>query len=449
MIYLDFAATSPLLPEARDAMLETMNLSVSGRLGNPSSLHSAGALGRDILESARRSVGTLLHATPQEIIFTSGGTESNNSVLHTFSNSPILVSKIEHPSVLRPAESYGAPCIKIPVDEQGIIDLDFLESTLVSLREKSSRRILVSVMLANNEIGTIEPIEAVSKIIKRFKKVYLHVDATQALGKIPVNIETLGVDYLTASGHKLGGPVGIGILFVHAGAPFTPLLLGGSQELHRRAGTSNAVLAAGLKAAVDFTLNHDVISAYATKIKPLRDYLAKGLLNNNHERGENRSERATKFENDKHERGEICSSRASGGYGRGVRCLSPVTTGAKDTVPAEQARPQANCLPHLLTVSFPACEGESTQLYLDLEQIFVSTGSACASGDLTPSHVITALSKTPNDPAQIELAHNSIRFSLGLTTKKSDIDLLLKKLPPIIEKLQNLSTLTKERSPHV
>ncbi|MBQ6396119.1 cysteine desulfurase [Candidatus Saccharibacteria bacterium] len=443
MIYLDFAATSPLLPEARDAMLETMNLSVSGRLGNPSSLHSAGALGRDILESARRSVGTLLHATPQEIIFTSGGTESNNSVLHTFSSSPILVSKIEHPSVLRPAESYGDPCMKIPVDEQGIIDLDFLESTLVSLREKSSRRILVSVMLANNEIGTIEPIEAVSKIIKHFKKVYLHVDATQALGKIPVDVKNLGVDYLTASGHKLGGPVGIGILFVRAGAPFTPLLLGGSQELHRRAGTSNAVLAAGLKAAADFTLNHDVISAYATKVKPLRDYLAKGLLN------------------EEHERGEICSSRASGGYGRpapwdaarsvsddGVRCLSPVTTGAKDTVPAEQARPQANCLPHLLTVSFPACEGESTQLYLDLEQIFVSTGSACASGDLTPSHVITALSKTPNDPAQIELAHNSIRFSLGLTTKKSDIDLLLKKLPPIIEKLQNLSTLTKERSPH-
>lgn len=391
MVYLDFSATSPLLPEVRDAMLQVMNLSVSGDLGNPSSLHSPGSLGRDLLQTARIAVSSLVDTSPEELIFTSGGSESNNTVLHTFEGCPIFASAIEHHSVLTPATEYGRPFVEIPVDRQGIVDLAFLERELTRLLKKRPyEKILVSVMVANNETGVIEPIRELSALIKRLNKtssahIFLHADATQAVGKIPVSVNSLGVDYLTFSAHKLGGPIGIGALYVRSGSPFRPLIFGGAQESHRRAGTSNAVLAEGFRLA---SLHAQTTPEKYQKVEKLRDYLASGIKK------------------------KIPSAKI----------ITPACS-------------RGDSLPNILSVSFPAAEGESIQLYLDLEGFAVSTGSACASGDITPSHVLMA---TFGDA---EVAHNSVRFSLGLDTKKSDLDKLLTVLPPIISRLQGLSTI--------
>lgn len=397
MIYLDTSATTPLLPEARDAMLGLMNESVSRELGNASSLHSAGSRAKQVLNEARSRIATFIGVPPLDLIFTSSGSESNNTVVHTFEHCPIFVSSIEHHSILHPAEEYGNPCVKIPVDKQGIIDLDFLKNKLKEELDKNARqKILVSVMLANNEVGTIEPVRKVSDLIKEFKKqgyrnIYLHTDATQAVSKIPASVKDLGVDYLTFTAHKLGGPIGIAALYARTGAPFKPLVFGGAQENKRRAGTSNVVLAAGFAAAVKYCEDNDILSAYE-KIRELRDYLA------------------TK-----------------------IKAKIP---NAKIITPEKES----DSLPNVLNVAFPYAEGESTQLYLDLEGIEVSTGSACASGDLEPSHVLMAMYH------DAEVAHGSVRFSLPLDTKKAELDHLLTKLPGIVAKIQDLSTLNKAKS---
>ena len=358
--------------------------------GNPSSLHSPGQTGKELLNEARMEIAQLIEARPLSIIFTSGGSESNNTVVRTFENCPIFVSSIEHPSVLQPASTYGNPCVKIPVDRQGVIDLNFLRENLEKTVEKDPKqKILVSVMLANNEVGTIEPVKEIAKIIQEIKKsrkakIYLHTDATQAVGKIPVSVKDLNIDYLTFTSHKLGGPVGIAALYVKPGSPFKPLIMGGAQENKRRAGTSNVLLASGFKvAAKEAQKNLENFS----KVTELRNYLAEEIKN------------------------KIKSSLI----------ITP-----------------KNSLPNILNVSFPAAEGESTQLYLDLEGIAVSTGSACASGDLEPSHVLMAMF------GDAEIAHGSVRFSLGLDTTKAEIDELMKHLPNIIEKIQDLSTLNKD-----
>ena len=386
MIYLDFSATSPLLPEVKAEMNRVMELEI----GNPSSLHSSGQLAKEEMNRARVQIAKLIEARPLEMVFTSGGTESNNTVVHIFGDCPIFVSAIEHPSILRPAETYSKSCTKIPVNKQGIIDLSFLKENLIkTIEDNPKQKILVSIMLANNEVGTIEPIKEVSNLITELRakyhaKVYLHTDATQAVGKIPVSVKDLGVDYLTFTSHKLGGPIGIAALFVKSGSPFKPLLLGGAQENKRRPGTSNALLASGFKVASSLALS---TPQKYQKVEELRNYLAERI---------------------------------------------------KASIPDSMIITPIVCLPNILNVSFPAAEGESTQLYLDLEGIEVSTGSACASGDLEPSHVLMALF---NDA---EIAHGSVRFSLGLNTTKSEIDELLKKLPPIIKRVQDLSTLKKE-----
>ena len=388
MIYLDYSATSPLLPEVKAKLTEVMNLD----LGNPSSLHSSGQTAKNLLNEARSQIATLIEARPLSLIFTSGGSESNNTVVKTFAGCPIFVSAIEHPSVLKPAEFCGSPCIKIPVNEQGIIDLGFLKTELEKTAEQTPNpKILVSVMLANNEVGAIEPVAAIASLIadlkKRYKaKIYLHTDATQAVGKIPVSVQDLGIDYLTFTSHKLGGPVGIAALYVKPGSPFTPLIMGGEQENKRRAGTSNALLASGFGTAC--ALAQKNLDKYQ-EVEKLRNYLLKNI------------------------KAKIKSSLI----------ITP-----------------KNSLPNILNVSFPAAEGESTQLYLDLEGIEVSTGSACASGDLEPSHVLMAMYH------DAEIAHGSVRFSLGLHTTKSELDALLKKLPGIIAKIQDLSTIKQGKS---
>lgn len=368
--YLDYAATSPMLPEVKQAMLVAMEAGY----GNASALHSAGNAAKQAIEEARRAVARLINAEPDEIIFTSGGSEANNTVAEIFRGKKVAVSAIEHPSVLESMRVRAKECKVIPVDQAGRVNPANVPTDVD----------LVSVMLASNELGTIEPI---AEIVERCKKhnTLMHTDATQAVGKIKVDVKALGVDYLTLSAHKIGGPIGIGVLYVKNGAPYCPLIVGGHQEQKRRAGTSNVLGIVGLGAAATWCWDNWSCKIFAEKVRPLRDKLRERILR------------------------EIPYSS----------CNSP----------------EEGCLPNILNVSFRAAEGESIQLYLDAEGIMVSTGSACAAGDIKPSHVLMA---TTGDA---EIAHSSIRISLGLDTTQKDIDKVMEVLPGVIKKLQDMSTI--------
>ena len=379
MVYLDYSATSPLLPEARAAMLAAMELT-----GNPSALHTPGHLAMNVIEEAREEIAKLINAEPEEILFTSGGTESNNTVTNIFAGQPVAISAIEHPSLLDSARLRCKATI-IPVDANGEVK----EVSLASPK-------LVSVMLANNEIGTINDIKSLAKIAHTAGALF-HTDATQALGKIPIDVKDLGVDYMTLSSHKIGGPVGIGALYIKKGSPFRPFMIGGHQERGRRAGTYQTVNIAGFGAAAKYARDHKTWEIYEQKIRPLRDKLAKLILK------------------------DIPYSSIN----------TPLTMPPK---PANATK--FTSLPHLLNCSFEAAEGESIQLYLDAEgDIITSTGSACASGDGRPSHVIMAIR---NDA---EIAHSSVRFSFGLDSTEEDIEAVMKYLPGIVKRLQGISTL--------
>lgn len=380
-VYLDYAATAPLLPVVREKMLEVINLD----LGNASSLHTPGHHASAIIEEARISIARLVNADPSEIIFTSGGSEANNTIASIFAGQHVATSAIEHPSVLESLKARAGQLDIIPVNREGFVDPANIPEDLD----------LVSVMLVSNELGSLEPISAIAKRCKNYnikssqnaqshKITYLHSDATQALGKIHLDVKELGVDYLTISAHKIGGPIGIGALYVKKGAPYRPLIIGGHQENKRRAGTSNTLLIAGFGAAAQYAREQKIIEQYA-KIRVLRDQLAERILN------------------------EVPHSSINS--------------------------PLENSLPNILNVSFQAAEGESIQLYLDAENIIVSTGSACAAGDIQPSHVLMA---TKNDA---EVAHSSIRFSLGLDTTEADIDRVMSTLPQIVTRLQGISTI--------
>lgn len=368
MIYLDYAATSPLLPEVKKAMLDAMD----NYPGNASALHTPGHLAHEKIEETRGLIAELINASPEEILFTSGGSESNNSVIGTFTGQNIAVSAIEHPSVLEPAKLRTNAEI-IPVDKKG-----FIKKVSYDNHPK-----LVSVMLANNELGSIEPIQKLAKEAHEHGALF-HTDATQALSKIKIDVKKLGVDYMTMSAHKIGGPVGVSALYIKKGSPFEPLIIGGHQEHGKRAGTYNTVGLVGFGAAVKFVLDNQTWNLYKQQVKPLRDNLANRILN------------------------EVP--------------FSNLNTDLEHS------------LPNILNMSFAAAEGESIQLYLDANSIAVSTGSACASGDGKPSHVFMA---TVNDA---EVAHSSIRFSFGLDSNMDDIEHVMASLPSIISQLQQIST---------
>lgn len=384
LTYLDYAATAPLLPVVREKMLEVMGL----ELGNASSLHTPGHHADAIIEEARTHVAELINADPSEIIFTSGGSESNNTVANTFANKKTATSSIEHPSVLEAFKVRAQSYELLKVDPLGFVDS----------RDVPLNVDLVSVMFANNELGSIQPVDEIVKRCKNYntstntstnyphtnQTIFVHSDATQALGKIHIDVKRLGIDYLTISAHKIGGPIGIGALYVKKGSPYRPLILGGHQESKRRAGTSNTLLIAGFGAAAKWCHEQDTPEKYK-KIRPLRDQLAERIL--------------------------------------------------KEVPHSSINSPLKNSLPNILNVSFRAAEGESIQLYLDAEEIIVSTGSACAAGDIKPSHVLMA---TKNDA---EVAHSSIRFSLGLDTTEADIDRVMVALPKIVTRLQGISTI--------
>lgn len=369
MVYLDYSATSPLLPEAKKAMLAAMDL-----VGNASALHTPGHFAMNAIEDAREEIAKLINAEPEEILFTSGGSESNNTITNIFAGQNVAVSAIEHPSLLESAKLRCNATI-IPVNKYGDVETLEIEPTFS----------LCSIMLANNELGTINDIKKLAKAAHA-KGALFHTDATQALGKIKIDVKDLDVDYMTISSHKIGGPVGIGALYIKKGSPFTPFIIGGHQERGRRAGTYQTVNIAGFGAAAKYAREHKTWEIYEEKIRPLRDELAK-------------------------------------------RILADIPYSSKNT-------PDSNSLPNILNVSFEAAEGESIQLYLDAEgEIITSTGSACASGDGKPSHVIMA---TRNDA---EIAHSSVRFSFGLDSTKKDIDHVMKYLPGIVDRLQKISTL--------
>lgn len=376
LTYLDYAATAPLLPAVRARMLEIIDLN----LGNASSLHTPGHRADAIIEEARAHVATLINADPSEIIFTSGGSESNNTVANIFAGKNVATSAIEHPSVLEALKARAQNCELIKVNHYGFVDPQDVPHDVD----------LVSVMLANNELGSIQPIAEIAQKLhaspsqSNNQRTFVHSDATQALGKIHIDVKELGVDYLTISAHKIGGPIGVGALYVKKGSPYRPLILGGHQESKRRAGTSNTLLIAGFGAAAKWCWDNWSCKKYQ-QIRPLRDQLAERIL--------------------------------------------------KEVPHSSLNSPLENSLPNILNVSFEAAEGESIQLYLDAENIIVSTGSACAAGDIQPSHVLMA---TKNDA---EVAHSSIRFSLGLDTTESDIDRVMAVLPKIITRLQGISTI--------
>jgi cysteine desulfurase len=387
-VYIDYNATTPLRPEIKAAVIADLEV-----YGNASSMHAAGRLAHGRVEEARAAVGALLGASPGEIVFSSGGSESNNTVFQTMrrlasdpsgrplaeGRNEIITTAIEHPCVLNSAaylKSLGFPVHFLPVDEYGKIRLEDLRGLL------SEKTLFVSVMMANNEIGTVQDIRAISGLVKA-AGAYMHTDAVQAAGKIPVNVEDLGVDYLTMSAHKIYGPKGVGALYFRRGSPLFPLIHGGRQEDGYRAGTCNntGILGFGKAAA----LAAGEVEKYGRELSALRNRLRDGL--------------------------EAAIPRVKfNGH--------PVDT-----------------LPNTLNVSFPGAEGESILLGMDIMGIEASTGSACASGSLEPSHVIMALG------VGAELAHGSIRFSLGWGLTAEDIDYIIETVPPVIARLRAMSTL--------
>lgn len=356
MVYLDYAATSPLLPEAIKAMHEAEQ----NFFANASALHTPGHLAMNKIEEARELLAKLINAEPEEIIFTSGASESNNTIIRTFEGHKIVTSPLEHHSIIEAAKMLGG-------------------------NEKPA---LYSYMLANNEIGEFIPIE---KIVKNAHKNgdFFHSDLTQVLGKLPIDVKALGLDYATFSAHKIGGPIGVGALYIKNGAPFKPLIIGGNQEKKRRGSTYNTVGIIGFGAALKHIFEHKTWIIYDKKVRALRDNLAKHIL--------------------------------------------------KEVPGSSLNTDLDNSLPNILNASFEAAEGESIQLYLDAEGIIVSTGSACASGDIKPSHVLMA--KT----GDAEVAHSSIRFSFGIENTEKDVDKLMQVLPGIIGRLQKISTLERRQ----
>jgi len=382
-IYLDHAATTPTRPEVVKAMLPHF----TNAFGNPSSIYSYGQEARRAVEETRTQVAKLIGARSEEIIFTSGGTEADNFALKgvAYANEPkgnhIITTSIEHHAVLEVCKFLGRRGLKItylPVDEYGLVDPDDVRKAI------TAKTILISVMHANNEVGTIEPVAEIGKIARE-AGIYFHSDAVQTVGHIPVNVAELKVDLLAISGHKLYGPKGVGALYVRKGSKLSPLMQGGEQEKRRRAGTENVPAIVGLGKAVE--LAGQEMGKETERLIHLRDKLIKGL-------GE-----------------KIDHIRLNG-------------------------HPKKR-LPNNVNVSVYFVEGESLLLNLDLEGICASTGSACSSASLEPSHVLLALGLPP------EQAHGSLRFTLGQENTEADIERVLKVLPGIVARLRAMSPLSK------
>ena len=385
-IYLDYAATTYVEP----SVLRKMAPYFGGTFGNPSSLHTAGREARLAIERARSEVAVLLGADAGEIIFTGSGTESDNLAIigAAMANKDwgkhIIVSKIEHPAVLEAAgnlEKNGFEITYVNVDSKGMVILSELKK---ALRKDT---ILVSILYANNEIGTIQPIRKISKIIKEFKKEsaypLFHTDACQVAGALDLNVKKLGVDLLTLNGSKIYGPKGVGCLYVSSCVKLEPLVVGGGQEKGLRAGTENVSSIVGFAEALKLADKNK--HKESARLKKLRDYFF---------------------------------------------------TSIKKSIPGITINGDAHCrLPNNINLSIGGVEGESVLLMLDNLGVYAATGSACSSKSLEPSHVLLAIGVSP------ERAHGSLRLTLGRKTTKADMEYVLKVLPKIVVKLREISAL--------
>ena len=384
-IYVDNNATTRVAPEVLEAMLPYLN----EFYGNPSSMHSFGGRVAHTIEEARAKVASLINARPDEIMFTSCGTESDSTAIHAaISSMPdkkhIITSRVEHPAVKNLFEHLskkGYRVTFVPVDRKGMLDLDYLYNNL------TDDTAVVSIMWANNETGMIFPVQELSQVIKE-KGIVFHTDAVQAVGKLPMDVSKSEIDMLSISGHKIHAPKGIGALYVRKGTRFSPFLIGGHQESGRRGGTENVAFIVGIGKASELAATH--MGEMATRVEKLRDTLENGLLK------------------------RIPNAMING-----------------DT---------ENRLPNTTSISFEYVEGESILLMMDELGICASSGSACTSGSLEPSHVLRAMG------VPFTAAHGSIRFSLGIYNTEKEIDFIVEKLPPIIENLRNMSPFWEERS---
>jgi len=390
VVYMDNNATTRVAPE----VLENMLPYFSDLYGNPSSMHTFGGQVGDALKEAREQIADLVGASADEIIFTSCGTESDStailSALQAFPEKRhIVTTRVEHPAVKNLCENidnltgHKHKITQLPVDREGMIDLQRYEDSL------TDDTAIVSVMWANNETGVIFPIAAMAEIAKS-RGILFHTDAVQAVGKIPIDLKkTSSIDFLSVSGHKLHAPKGIGVLYVRRGTPYAPFLIGGHQEHGRRGGTENVASIIGLGKAC--ALAGARLQEENTRVKAMRDKLENGLL-------------------------EKISHSMLNGH-------------------------KTERLPNTTSVSFEFVEGEAILLHLDRFGICASSGSACTSGSLEPSHVLRAMG------VPFTAAHGSIRFSLSVYNNEEEVDFILDKLPPIIENLRELSPFWKGEHP--
>jgi len=386
-VYLDNNATTPLHPEVKQVIAENLDL-----FGNASSAHFFGQEAKKAIEEARKKVASLINASPEEIIFTSCGSESNNLVIKGVTcpdirckptNAPagrhIITSQIEHPSVINPIKSLERQGFKVswlPVDKYGLVDPDLVKKAI------TRQTVLITIMTANNEIGTIQPIAEIAKIAKE-NNIYFHTDAVQAVGKLEVDVKEMGMDFLSLSGHKLYAPKGVAAVYIRNGINVCPLLDGGHQERGVRGGTENSLGIIALGKACEVAIRDR--EQNVERIWGLREKLRKGILD---------------------------------------KIPEVIINGHPERV-----------LPTTLSVTFKYIEGESILLRLSANGIAVSTGSACSSGSLEPSHVLLAIG-LPH-----ELAHGTIRFSLGIENNEQDIDYTLEVLPKVIQELREMSPL--------
>jgi len=398
-VYLDHNATTAVEPEVLDAMLPYL----SGEFGNAASIHTFGQKARAAVETAREQVAALIGARPQEIVFTSGGTEADNHAifgvilplvtwLASLSPNPVddpgkrlsiaklkhvITSSIEHEAVLNTCqalEKQGVPVTYLPVDGQGIISPEALRRAL------SKETVLITVMHANNELGTVQPLEEIGGIAAD-TDVYFHTDAVQSAGKVPIDVNALRLDLLSLSGHKFYAPKGIGALYIRGGTRLQQLLYGGHHQRGFRPGTENVAGIVGMGKAAE--LARKALTEDAARISALRDRLEEGLLT------------------------RVLHSRANG-------ARAPRT-------------------PSTANIMFPGIEGEALVIALDLKGLACSTGAACSSGAVEPSHVLTAIGLSPDE------ARASLRFSLGRHTTAAEIDFALQVVPAAVEQLRELS----------
>lgn len=369
MIYFDFNSTTPVLPE----VLEEIIPFFTDSFGNASSAHKMGKAAQKAIENAREQVASLIGAEPNEIIFTSGATESNQTILRMFEcdkESSLLISSVEHPSILKIIEKWSKNRFHlIPVNTSGIVSIEKIQ--------ESSAKGLCSVIWGNNETGVISPIDEISEWAKEHN-LFFHTDAVQAVGKIPVNVKDFPIDYLSLSSHKIYGPKGIGALYIREGAPFKPLIIG-SQENSLRGGTENVPLIVGFGKAAE--LAQKDLTVRSKRVKELRDKLEHGVLR------------------------EIEDTSVNGG--------------------------DVERLPNTTNIHFSGVDGDTLVSLLSQKNIAISTSSACNSSAITPSHVLLAMGKS------YEEAGEAVRFSLSHLTSESDLEKVIETLKESVHLLRN------------